>query len=419
MAADGRSNDSRAVDVLLAVASLLTLLYAWVYYPLSQGLRGDFLAALSHRDGKSAYWNGEGIGYGPIFALYDLMLRPFHDLPALRLMYVINLVLLAATFVILLRTFLPAPRTRRETLVALFAWSSFYPLAQLIRQDDIEITELFFLSLFLLYLTRRSPLRAGAALGMAASAKLIPIFLVPYLAWRRQWKAVAATLGTFAAMIVLIAVVKGFGPATAIEQWRQTGHAVWPNEWNNNQAFSGFFWRMFSVAHFTSDVSASYPQVLHPHWAGLATLAASIAAMAATALLFIRREGIWPRPARDATVEVSEAAIVFTVILLALPHCHTHYFGLIVWIYFIALRAMTREDLALDARTQWAFVISFVLAGLLMPLRLADPLIRRKLPVSLVELWKLYSLPFIGILVALFALAAVHRAQIARQSPPA
>jgi hypothetical protein len=141
--------------------------------------------------------------------------------------------------------------------------------------------------------------------------------------------------------------------------------------------------------------------------------------MAATALLFIRREGIWPRPARDAAVEVSEAAIVFTVILLALPHCHTHYFGLIVWIYFIALRALTREDLALDARTQWAFVISFVLAGLLMPLRLADPLIRRKLPVSLVELWKLYSLPFIGILVALFALAAVHRAQIARQRPPA
>jgi hypothetical protein len=406
-----------AVDVALAAASALTFVYAWLYYPISQGHRGDFLGALSHRDDGSRFWNGEGIGYGPIFAFYDLILRPLHDLAALRIMYVINLGFLAATLIILVRTLLPAPRTRRETLLALFVWFSFYPLAQLIRQDDVEITELFFLSLFLSYTARRRFTGAGVALGLAAATKLIPIFLLPYLAWRRQWRTIAYALVTFALAIVAIAALKSFNPLLAITSWGESGAAKWPTEWNNNQALSGFCWRLFSTATFQSDITASYPHVNNRGAATMLSLAASLAAVVTTVALFFWRQGIWPRRPVEPDVEITEIAIVLTVLLLALPHSHTHYFGLIVWIYFIALRAVTRRDPPLPARTQWLFVASFLLAGMLMPLRLADPIIRRRLPVSLVELWKLYSLPMFGIILAAIALFGVQRALLRRTSP--
>lgn len=410
---DGRERSWSAIDVALACASALTFLYGWIYYPIAQGHRGDFLAALSHRDVSSAsYWNGKGLGYGPIFALYDLALRPFRDLTALRMMYALNLVLLALALVVLLRTFLPPPRSRRETLIALFLWTSFYPLVQLIRQDDIEITELFFLSLFLLYSTRRKPLRAGLSLGLAASVKLIPIFLVPYLLWRRQWKTISVALGTLASAIVLVAAIKHVGLDDFLVEWRSTAHAPWNNEWNNNQAVSGFFWRFFSRASFSNEIAAAYPRVLRPSWAQLATVVTSLVAVLSVAVVFIRRAAPWPGPTRDPRVEVTEIAITFTVLLLTLPHSHTHYFGLIVWVYFIALRSINRDQLPLGARTQWSFVLSYLLAGLLLPLRLADPLVRRCLPVSLIEVAKLFSLPFFGLVLVVLALFAVHRAQL-------
>jgi hypothetical protein len=414
MNADDRTSRWNAVDVALAALSSLTFLYAWIYYPISQGLRGDFFALLSHRDDPSPYWNGQGIGYGPIFALYDLMLRPFHDRAAMLLMYAVNITLVTATFVLLIRVFLPAPRTRRELLLALFIWSSFYPLAQLVRQNNIEITELFFLALFLLYLTRDQQYRAGIALGLATSAKLVPIFLVPYLLWRRRWKTALLAITTLIVMLAGVAALKGLGPAAAIDNWRHAASAHWDNEWNNNQAFSGFFWRFFSEPSFTSDVALAYPHVMHESWARIATMSTALLAMLGTAVVFIRRAGIWPSTA-NADIEATELVIVFTVILLCLPHSHTHYFGLVVWIYFIALRAMLRDDPPLPARAQWMFVLSYVLAGLLIPLRLADPIIRRRLPVSLVEISKLYSLPLIGIVLAVLATFVVHRIQLRRQ----
>jgi hypothetical protein len=401
-----------AADFMLAAASAVTFAYAWVYYPITRHHRGDFFALLSHRDEPSPYWDGHGIGYGPIFALYDLGLRPFHDLLAMRLMYLINLGLLAAAFVILLRVLLPAPRTRRETLWALFVWTSFYPLTQLVRQNNIEITELFFLSLFLLHTARRQPTRAGLALGLASSAKLVPIFLTPYLLWRRQWKTAAVGIGTLALMLTVVSAIKGLGPLAAIDNWRHAATVQWNNEWNNNQALSGFFWRLFSVARFDNELTAAYPQVLHADWARTATAVASLAAVAATAALLIRCQGIWPGPARDAAIEVSELGIVFTVLLLVLPHSHTHYFGLIVWIYFIALRALMRDEPRLTARAQWLWALSYLLAGLLLPLRLADPLVRARLPVSLIEIAKLFSLPLFGVILGVVALAALYRAQL-------
>lgn len=133
--------------------------------------------------------------YGPVFALYDLALRPLRDVPAMRVMFVLNHLLLAATFVMMIATFVPAPRSRRELILAAFAWVNFFPLVQLIRQNNVEITELALLMGCFLCLKRRRDVAAGGLLGLAIGTKLIPLLLLPYFVWRRvivQGKSQAA-----------------------------------------------------------------------------------------------------------------------------------------------------------------------------------------------------------------------------------
>lgn len=52
---------------------------------------------------------------------------------------------------------------------------------------------------------------AGALLGLGAAIKVLPIFFLPYLAWKRWWRALAAAVATGAACTALPALV--FGPA--------------------------------------------------------------------------------------------------------------------------------------------------------------------------------------------------------------
>jgi hypothetical protein len=399
--------------ILLLIESGATFLYGWLYYPISQHHTGDFLAMLSHRDpGTVGYWDGKGVGYGPIFAFYDLALASFHNLTALRLMFAVNLVLLGITLAVLLRLFLPKPRTLRETSVAIFFWVNFYPLIQLVRQDNIEITELLFVALFLAYLAKGRDNAAGVSLGLAISSKLVPVFLLPYLAWRGRWRMIAIAVGTFSVTLVAIAVAKGFSPLSVVDAYRHAATMVWSNEWNNNQAFSGFFCRLFGVSSFANETTLAYPVVVHPHAAVIATQLASVALAVAIVTLFVRRCGVWPGPAASREIELTEIGIAMLSILFVLPHSHTHYFALMVWVYFMFVRQMPK----LSARAGWSVLLSFALLGLMLPLRFGDVVVRRFLPCSLIEISKLYSVPMGGALVLLYALFELHRVQVSRSS---
>jgi hypothetical protein len=409
--ADRAERMHRLVDLLLICESLLAFAYCWFYFPISQGHRGDFLAILSNREEPSIWWDGEGLGYGPIFALYDLALSPLGDLTAMRVMFVVNLALLLVAVLAMLRTFLPPPRTRRETLVAIFVIANFYPLVHLLRQNNIEITEVTLLALAYFFLAGGKDARAGICYGLAAATKILPIVLLACLVWRRRWRALSAALVAMLSAYFAVAAIKHCSPL-ALYVTKES----WPTAYILNQAVSGFVWRFFSQKHFSTPDTLAYPEVLFPSLAAQATAVVVLLIIGVVAVMLLRRCGWWPRPSSDPLVEVIEQQLVLLVVLLALPHSHVHYYGLVIPIYLIGLRLL--RDGQMPAPTVTLLAASYTFLGMLMFLRLLDPLVFRRFPVSAVEVAKLYSVPFAGALLALVGLAQMHKARLAAATWP-
>jgi|CXWL01.1.fsa_nt_gi hypothetical protein len=397
-------------DRYIRTLALLAFAYGWIYFPIVSQHRGDFFFMLTNRETSVAHWNGQGFGYGPIFALYDLVLRPLPDLLAMRLTFVMNHLLLAITFLLLIQTYLPAPRTDREVSLALFAWVNFYPLVQTLRQNNVEVTELFFLSLAGFYLSRAHEGRAGAALGMAGATKFLPLMLLPYLLWRRRWRMVAMALVAFGATATLVAALKGFLPWNGFETLGTAASTGWANQHLNNQGLIAVALRAFSTFDLTKDSqTAAFPRVSDAEAAisvGLGLVA--VAVLTVVAVLW-RRVGLVARRSTHRP-ELTEQLLVLTVIILSLPFAHTHYFCLVVAGYIALIRPMLRQELPPTAAR--LAVLSFCILGLLAPMRLLDPLVLRLFPLSLVDLWKLWSLPSLGAILLALALVSLHRVQL-------
>ena len=390
------------------ILAALTVAYAWVYFPIAQGHGGDFLAMLSGRQVDSGYWNGYGVGYGPVFALYDLAFRGVDDLIAMRVMYALNLCMLLACFFVVVWTFLPAPRTIEETVAAVFLWFCFYPTFQTLRQNNVEITELFFIVLMLGALRRRSDGLAGVCLGIAGATKILPFVLVIYFLWRRRFRLMIASILTGLGLFALVVVLKGESFDLALADWFLHVQLPFPSEFQNNQAVSGLVYRGFSHFDLSTRWNIEHPLVFDAVAARSMTIGTGFVLFTLIAAIILQRVGILPQSTSDQRLETVEIAIVLIVMLLLLPHNHTHYFILVAWMYLAALREWPQPA---GAKGRWVFgllVLSYMLLGLLTIWRLFDPFLRWLGPVTGVDLARLASLPFFGALAGLAALLILH-----------
>ena len=394
---------------VFGIVAALMLAYGWIYYPIAKGHGGDFIAVLSGRQINPGFWDGQGIVYGPVLALYDLAFRGVADLAAMRVMYAFNLTMLLIGFLVTVRRFLPAPRTREETVAAVLLWVFFYPTFQALRQNNIEITELLFLVLMLDALRRRSDGLAGVCLGIAGATKVLPFVLVVYFLWRRRFRLATASIFTGIALFVLVVVLKGETIGIALASWWGHARGDWfPPEFQNNQAISGLVWRAFSHIDLSTRWNIENPIVFDSAAARTVTMGASLSLFALVATIILKRTGLWPTSTRDQRLETVEIATVLMVMLLLLPHNHTHYFALVAWMYLAALREWLRPA---GAKGHWVFgllTLSYTLLGLLQLWRFFDPFLHRLGPVTGVDLARLASLPFFGALAGLVALLILH-----------
>lgn len=91
-------------------------------------------------------------------------------------------------------------------------------------QEHLQHTQvnvyLFFLVVLAFHLfRRRRDAWGGLALAAAASAKAVPILFLPYLLYKRAWRAAAWTAGFLVALNVALPLV-AFGPARTAQHWR-------------------------------------------------------------------------------------------------------------------------------------------------------------------------------------------------------
>jgi hypothetical protein len=112
---------------------------------------------------------------------------------------------------------------------------------------------------------RTKPMLAAGLLAIAISVKVWPLFFVPYLAARRDWKVVSYTL-LFVFLFTLVPSVY-FGVAGNVQllrQWFTQEFHTQLNEneiWFPNQSLRGVLMRYLTVVDYSQVPDSNYPQV--------------------------------------------------------------------------------------------------------------------------------------------------------------
>jgi hypothetical protein len=334
--------------VTVALAAVLTASFA-----RNIGERGDFQGYLEVGElvlrGADIYAEARpGVNTWP--PLFSVLCVPFALLarPSVYLARGVWLVVNAAIVWAILRIVVALVYRRRLALapapgaLALASTAVLGPLVLSSRVllgnlDRLQINLLILLCCLAggLWLARGRPGRAGAVIGLAAAIKVLPVFLLPYLAWKRWWRALAAALATGAVARALPVLV--FGPARFwdyVERWLAIARGGWPVR-KGNQSLYAMVDRYYthgvevvwSPAALTL-VASDDPVVAAIVWGALAAVAAVFVALA-------RRGGRDPgSPA--VTVEL---AIVLAVAVLFSPLAWKHYFVFLLPAYAVLWHA--------------------------------------------------------------------------------
>jgi len=109
------------------------------------------------------------------------------------------------------------------------------------------------------------PVLAAAALALAISIKVWPLFFIPYLAVRREWKAVAWALSFVAVLALVPATYFGVSENfSLLQQWlaQESQTQLSENEiWFPNQSLRGVLMRYLTVVDYSRVPDSNYAQV--------------------------------------------------------------------------------------------------------------------------------------------------------------
>ena len=211
---------------------------------------------------------------------------------------------------------------------------------------------------------------AGALFAAAAALKAFPIAVLPYLVWRRRWRAAASTLGFLAAFLLLApAPVRGFHRNLAeVETWArgmvfstsEKGFGQRPEQnwgWKNNSlvAITHRYLRPINAEAEDPKAAPLYVNVASLSFGGanlaLAAVALAIGAAFAALLPAERRRS----PGADA----AEYALLIVLMTIASPLARAYYF---VWLLFpftvLADRAALDPDPQVRRTLAWALAAS-------------------------------------------------------------
>lgn len=193
----------------IGVCSITGLCLLFGYYIGYDNIRlshkhfGDFptfyhaaRAALDGRDMYKAYEAELCYVYPPLYAVCCTPLAGLSKLAAARIMLPINILcalaaLLLGTRAQMRRFGVPISVTSVAAIALLAGLLSENELRNQLQALETDVLMLLAFTLGLLWLDRR-PAFSGAALAFALNIKYLPIIVLPYLLFRRRWRAAAA-----------------------------------------------------------------------------------------------------------------------------------------------------------------------------------------------------------------------------------
>lgn len=263
--------DPRQV-IVSALIGLLAALYAWLYLlpllgahaPRADDFQDYLFAAHQLATGGDPYANfirnhvpwdwslSSGYLYPPAFAVFLIPLTWVANDLAVRIWLILIQAAIAASLLIV---YAVIGRPRRSELLCLAAvMTTFFPLSSSVQTGTMN-------SLLLLLLTgawacwqRRTDALSGVFIGAAAVFKLFPLALLPYLAWRRHWKLLAAVGVTGLAGLLLGLAVTSIAHNLYYVR-EMLPHLAAGTGYRENQSLAGFTARICQPA--TADAGGS------------------------------------------------------------------------------------------------------------------------------------------------------------------
>ncbi len=213
------------------------------------------------------------------------------------------------------------------------------------------------------WIVRGRVLAGGALIGFAAAVKVLPVFFLPYFAWKRWWRALGAALATGALASLAPALVFGWERFAAYARhWLAFSAGGWPVR-KGNQSVYAMVDRLYT--HDAIVWSAAHKRLTASDDPVVAAIVYGL--LAAVVVLFLRATRRGGR-APASTGVAMEAALVLCVTVLFAPLAWKHYFVFLLLGQFVLWRAAFGSGYGLDEaerrRVAWALGVSYVLTTL-------------------------------------------------------
>jgi hypothetical protein len=334
------------------------------------GARGVF-------DGsRPVYGRGSGLGwpmhyrYPPLFLL---LFAPFAAIPlgwGAALWTFLKCVTLA--FLVRYIWARAGPTSNREAWVIPLLLASPYVVEEL-RYGNAQFF-VFALCVVAFISLRNRPVWAAGALGLAISLKVWPLYFVPYLGARREWKVAAWTLAVVAILMLIPSFYFGpVGNLRLLNQWAhqelttQTGES---EVWFPSQSLRGVLMRYLTPIDYSVVPDSNYPLV------NFASLAPNLVRNASLALAGIGYCALLAAVRRCANMKTSAQnwlmwdALAFAALPLIQPFTQKYALVVLLFPAMIAGRVVGRGGQASKGATaRWLLysAIAFALAQPFIP----------------------------------------------------
>ena len=199
---------------------------------------------------------------------------------------------------------------------------------------------IFALTAAALLLLPRARMLAAAALALAISIKVWPLYFLPYLAVRREWKVVGATLALTAILLLIPALYFGVGGnAYLLSRWTQQEISTQTGQteiWFQSQSLRGVMMRYLTLVDYSVLPDPNYPVIniasVTPET--VRTLWIALAGIGYLGLLLVT--AWWHRSTKFGLTE----ALAFTGLILLQPFSQKYSLVVLLWPAMVAGRVV-------------------------------------------------------------------------------
>jgi hypothetical protein len=227
----------------------------------------------------------------------------------------------------------------------LFAVPGFVTVTFVFDQFDLGQPNLMLLAMMLYgfwLLQRARPWMAGSMFALAAAIKVFPVAVLPYLVWRREWKAVAGTLvflGLF--LFVVPGPIRGFEHnAAELKTWyrgmvgssseKGFGQRDEQNWSWVNQSIIAMTHRLTRPINYNQDDPHKPPRTMNI--ANLDFKTANLVVLALSLAIGLGFVAVMPPASRRTErSDAEELGILFCLMTVASPLARQYYF---MWLFF-------------------------------------------------------------------------------------